>query len=79
MRDMAMEITSIEDLKIAINHPYRNGEYLCDGTQVFEVTDDDNEMMGLIESYEGEPLTYSVNWEDQDLYTDEGVQIEPIY
>ena len=77
--NMTTTINSLEDLKIAINHPYRNGEFLCDGTQVFEVSDDDDEMVALIDSYGPGELSYSVNWESQDLYTEDGIQIESVY
>lgn len=74
-------INSLDDLKQAINHPYRSGEYLSDGTQIFEVSEDMNENECLIESYEGEPdaLFYAVNWEGESLYTECGIEIESIY
>ena len=74
-----MYINSLADLKKAINHPYRSGEYLSDETQIFEVTDDDNEMAGLIESYDADGLFYAINWEDNTLFTEDGTQIESVY
>ena len=76
-----IQIKTIIDLKNAINNPYRMSEYLTDGTQIFEVSDDMNENQCLIESYEGEDyaLLYNINYEDDNLYTEDGNKIESIY
>jgi len=73
-------INSLEDLKRAAAHPYRSGEYLNDGTNVFEVSIMDSDNEALIQSYE-EPnqLFYMINWDDENLYTEEGVKIPPVY
>ena len=72
-------INCIEDLKAAINHPYRIGEYLTDETQIFEVDEDMNVNEALIDTYEDGELFYCINWEDDDLYTEQGVKIESVY
>lgn len=72
-------VNSVEDFKELINHPYRVGEYFSDGTQVFEVPAELNEVEALIETYEVNELEYHVNWEDSDLYTESGVKIESVY
>jgi len=78
MVDSTIYINSLVDLKNQQNHPYRNGEYLTDGTQVFEVEDDDINLC-LIESYEEDALMYLINWEDLELYTEDGARIEAVY
>ena len=73
-------INSLTDLKRQQDHPYRIAEYLTDGTQVFEVSEDDDINLCLIESYEEEnELMYLVNWEDSELYTEDGIKIEAAY
>lgn len=73
-------INSLEDLKQAIKHPYRIGEFLSDDTQVFEVSNDDNENEALIQSYdEKNELYYAVNWEDDSLFTEDGIKIRSVY
>jgi len=76
---MMIDIHTLRELIEARNNPYRSSEYLFDGTQVFTVSDDDNENEALIESYGEEGLAYGINWEDYDLYTEEGVKIESMY
>jgi len=78
---MATPINTIEDFRTAINHPYRSGEYLTDGTSIFQVPDNEEEVICLIDSYEGEAdaLTYDVNWEDQNMFDEIGNQIKPVY
>ena len=75
----AIVINSLSDLREAINHPYRNGEYFYDGTQVLEVTDDEDEMTALIETYDNGELSYHINWESKDIFTEDGTQIPSIY
>jgi len=72
-------INSIEDLKQAINHPYRIGEYLCDDTQVFEVDSDMYVNEALIDTYEPNELWYGINWDDDSLYTENGFKIPSVY
>ena len=74
-------INTITDLENVINNPYRMGEYLTDGTQIFDVSDDMNENQCLIETYDNEEdvLFYDINYEDDNLYTENGKKIEMIY
>ena len=72
-------INSIEDLIAAYDHPYRMGEFLTDETSIFEVDEDDNINQALIDSCEPDTLLYIVNWEDNSLYTEDGIKIESVY
>ena len=73
-------VKTLEELKAACNHPYRSGEALSDGTQLFLVSDDNNENAALLEEYENDGgLIYFVNWEDDHLFTEDGQKIEPVY
>ena len=72
-------INNLEDLKEAINHQYRASEYLTDGTNIYEVYENDNDNLGLIETFKKDELTYHVNWEDNNLFTEYGQKIEPVY
>lgn len=74
-------INSMFELKNAMSNPYRIGEYFTDGTMIFEVSDDMNENQCLLESYIGEKdaLLYCINYEDDNLYTEDGVKIEKVY
>ena len=72
-------INTLEDLKEAINHPYRIGEFLTDETQIFEVDQDMDINECLIDTYEPNELFYGVNWEDRYIYTEDGTKIEPVY
>ena len=75
---MMIEIFTIEDFKQAINHPYRSGEYFSDGSELFQVSDNIEEVQEFIESYEC-GLEYHINWEDDMLYDNYGEQIEAVY
>ena len=72
-------INNIQDLKNAINHPYRSSEFLTDGTNIFEVSDNDYENEALIETYGSNELFYSVLWEGEPIFTESGIEIEPVY
>lgn len=75
----AIFINSLEDLKRECSHPYRSGEYLTDGTNVYPVEDKDEDNEALIETFEQDELMYMVNWEGDCIYTECGVKIEPVY
>lgn len=74
-----MKINSLEDLKKASNHPYAMNGYLTDGTQIFDVTGNDEQDQALIDTYEKDELDYDINWEDNNLFTEDGYQIKPAY
>ena len=72
-------INNLIDLISARSHPYRGSEFLTDDTQIFTVSDDDNENEALIEGYEEGELFYRVHWEGDDLMTEGGESIKAVY
>lgn len=76
-------INTFANFKEAIKHPYRASEFFFDNDgNVLEVPENENEIKELISQYNDcdlEPLFYTVNWENEDLYTINGVKIDPAY
>lgn len=73
-----MIINSLEDFKQAINHPYRMGEYFFTNSgELIEVPENNNEVLELIDEYGS--LNYAVNYEDTDMYFENGKQIPTVY
>ena len=74
-----MNCFSVEEVKDQFSHPYRNSEYLTTQVHVFRVPDNDDELQNLFDMYGEEGLIYLINWDEPDLYTEDGQKIEPVY
>ena len=75
-------ITTLEHFNNAINHPYRIGEYFADSDgNIFTVPEQEQRVINLlIQAGENEvTIFYAVNWEDENLFASDDIQIQPIY
>jgi len=75
-------ITTLEHFRDAINHPYRIGEYFIDSDgNIFPVPEHEEGVIDLIFQAGEKKVTifYSLNWEEENLFAENGTQIQPIY
>ncbi len=70
-------ITSLNQFKEQLNHPYRNGEFLIVDNNIVEVPDNDNDIIDNVVNHN--EVYYNVNWEDNDLYFEHGKKIPTVY
>ena len=77
---VAKEILTFEQILEAINHQYRLGEYFINAFNcVVEVPENltKESFNELLE--ENGTLIYTINWEDNFLFTEDGTKIPAVY
>lgn len=72
-----IKVNTIEELKENLNHPYRMGEFISkqDG-EIVEVPESNEE---LIELLEDGFVYYGINYEDNELFFENGTKVPMVY
>lgn len=81
MNDLHL-VSDLEGFKNLANNPYRMHEYFTDWDgNIYPVPETDKGIVNfLIEAAEEEkPIFYAINWIDEKLFTEDGIQIPAAY